>query len=45
MSRDYDSAGTFGNNVHMFDPGPFADVLVERLCAQWAAADPSWECA
>ena len=36
MSRDYDSAGTFGNNVHMFDPGPFADVLVERLCAQWA---------
>jgi hypothetical protein len=45
MSRDYDSAGTFGNNVHMFDPGPFADVLVGRLCAQWAAADPSWECA
>jgi hypothetical protein len=45
LSRDYASEGTFANNVHMFDPGPFADVLVDRLCAQWAAADPEWRCA
>jgi hypothetical protein len=44
LSRDYASEGTFFNNVHMSDPGPFADILVERLCAQWTAADPTWEC-
>lgn len=44
LSRDYASAGTFLNNVHMADPGPFADILVERLCAQWLAADSTWEC-
>ena len=44
LSRDYPSEGTFLNNVHMADPGPFADILVERLCSQWRAADPSQEC-
>jgi len=45
MSRDYPSEGTFANNVHMFNPGPFVDVLVGRLCGQWSAADPTLECA
>jgi hypothetical protein len=45
MSRDYPSENTFANNVHMFNPGPFADVLVGRLCTQWSAADPKLECA
>jgi hypothetical protein len=44
LSRDYASAGTFFNNVHMSNPGPFADVLVGRLCDQWRRADPELEC-
>ena len=44
LSRDHDFAGLFFNNVHMSNPGPFADVLVGRLCAQWGAADPALEC-
>lgn len=44
LSRDFDSAGLFFDHVHMSDPGPFADLLVERLCAQWRTADPDLEC-
>jgi hypothetical protein len=44
MSRDFDSTGTFIDHVHMNDSGPFADVLVERLCAQWRRTDPDQEC-
>jgi hypothetical protein len=43
-SRDHDFAGMFFNNVHMSNPGPFADVLVARLCEQWRTADPRSEC-
>ncbi len=44
LSRDYASAGTFINNVHMADPGPFADLLRERLCGFWGALESGWEC-
>ncbi len=45
MSRDFDSAGTFIDHVHMHDPRPFANVLVDRLCTQWSRVDPNLECA
>ncbi len=45
MSRDFDAAGTFIDHVHMHNPRPFANVLVERLCAQWTRTDPDWTCA
>ena len=45
MSRDFDSAGTFIDHVHMHTPRPFANVLVERLCAQWTRIDARLECA
>lgn len=45
MSRDFDAAGTFIDHVHMHNPRPFANVLVERLCTQWARTDPDWTCA
>ena len=44
LSRDFDSAGLFIDHVHMNDAQPFADVLVERLCAQWTRTDPNWSC-
>jgi hypothetical protein len=44
MSRDFDSAGLFIDHVHMNDAQPFAEVLVERLCAQWNRANPDWSC-
>jgi len=44
MSRDYDDVGTFIDHVHMQDPGPFGDILVERLCGQWSALDPDRSC-
>jgi len=43
QTDDFPQPGQFLNNVHMATPGPFADILVERLCAQWAAA--GLECA
>jgi hypothetical protein len=30
--------------VHMVDAGPFAEVLVPRLCANWQTANPTKEC-
>ena len=44
LSRDFDSAGLFIDHVHMNDAQPFAEVLVERLCAQWTRTDPNWSC-
>ena len=44
ITRDIDIEGLFFDTVHMRDPGPFVDVLRERLCAQWIAHDPTWEC-
>ncbi len=43
MSRDFDAAGTFIDHVHMHNPRPFANVLVERLCTQWTRIDPDLE--
>ncbi len=44
LSRDFDGAGLFIDHVHMNDAQPFAEVLVERLCAQWTRTDPNWSC-
>ncbi len=44
LSRDFDSAGLFIDHVHMNDAQPFAEVLVDRLCAQWTRTDPNWSC-
>lgn len=44
VTRDLDIDGLFYDTVHMRDPGPFVDILRERLCRQWTSHDPTWEC-
>lgn len=45
MTPEFAERAAYFDVVHMSDAGPFADVLVGRLCGQWRAADPTLECA
>ena len=44
LSREFDRDVTYFDPIHTTDAGALADVLVGRLCAQWAAVNTSWEC-
>jgi hypothetical protein len=45
MTSEFADRAAYFDIVHMSDAGPFADVLVGRLCEQWRTADPTLECA
>ena len=44
MTPEFADRAAYFDVVHMSDAGPFADVLVGRLCDQWRADDPAMEC-
>jgi len=44
MTAEFAESAAFNDVVHMRDAGPFADVIVPRLCANWRTAHPTWEC-
>ncbi len=45
MTPEFADRAVYFDIVHMADAGPFADVLVGRLCGQWRSVDPNQECA
>lgn len=44
MTAEFADRAKFYDIVHMQDAGPFADVLVPRLCQLWHRSDPTKEC-
>jgi hypothetical protein len=44
MTDEFADRANFHDVVHMNDAGPFADVIVPRLCDLWHRADPTKEC-
>jgi hypothetical protein len=44
MTDQFADRANFHDVVHMNDAGPFADVIVPRLCDLWHRADPTREC-
>jgi hypothetical protein len=44
MTAEFAESAAFNDVVHMRDAGPFADVIVPRLCTNWRTAHPTWEC-
>ena len=44
MTDEFADRANFHDVVHMNDAGPFADVIVPRLCDLWHRADPTREC-
>ena len=44
LSSRFAERARYFDLVHMADAGPFADVLVPELCANWQLAHPGHEC-
>jgi hypothetical protein len=44
LTSEFADRADYFDLVHMRDAGPFADVLVDRLCANWQLAHPTEEC-
>lgn len=44
LSARFADRARYFDLVHMADAGPFADVLVHELCANWRLAHPGQEC-
>ena len=44
MTPEFADRAAYFDVVHMSDAAPFAEVLSDRLCGQWRAADPELEC-
>ena len=44
LTSQFAERASYHDLVHMRDAGPFAEVLVPRLCANWQAAHPTREC-
>ncbi|MEO6571562.1 MAG: hypothetical protein ABIO83_08435 [Ilumatobacteraceae bacterium] len=44
LTPELGDRAAFNDVVHMSDGGPFAELLVPRLCANWQLAHPDLEC-